>query len=219
MTNDLPSDAARESWNGRATRSTRGAGLGAIWEDLVGMVLVDPATHAQGGPVTLTLTRCDSLEGSPFLIAGDPEVQLLAETTLALRLLLEQSRPEPADGGAASWTLRANLPEDPVLREGMAGIARSRAAASEPATSRTPLALLKAKAKAQVAGLPQYDGHFDGYGLRRMRRALVTKMGPAARAGELVLHRRGEDGDVIWSLSNKVDTMVPPQYLEPPGLQ
>lgn len=80
------------------------------------------------------------------------------------------------------------------------------------------LEALKDIAAAQVAQYPQYRGHFDGYRLVRIKRAVRTKLGLAFAAGEYaiaaparptVLPMTGSRYVTVWSLRNGIDTSVP----------
>lgn len=86
--------------------------------------------------------------------------------------------------------------------------------------ARIKIANLTAAASAQVAQYPQYAGHFAGYRLARVKRAVATKMGHAFAKGELVLATdrvmfpESMDSDAsewtvtAWSMSNAVDTSL-----------
>jgi len=88
-------------------------------------------------------------------------------------------------------------------------------------------AFLKAEAAEAMAKYPQYAGHFDGYRLGRAKRTVRTKMGVAVEKGELVIFKtekdegwkilRGEDrmAAVFWSRTNRCDTMVLADEIEP----
>lgn len=80
---------------------------------------------------------------------------------------------------------------------------------------------LIARAAAQNAKYPQYQGHFDQYILVRIKRRLKTKMGVAFEAGELAIAQAsvkvadefcfqpGKKFRTVYSLSNQVDTSIP----------
>ena len=77
------------------------------------------------------------------------------------------------------------------------------------------LATLMASAVARCAPYPQYLGHFDGYKLARVKRTIVTKMGLAFEAGEIVIASPpaylgvpGFRTITCWSVRNECDTVV-----------
>lgn len=77
-------------------------------------------------------------------------------------------------------------------------------------------------AAAQVAAYPQYDGYFRGHRLARVTRTVVTKMGQAFAAGEIVLALTPPPTFTLatfryvsaWSMANACDTSVPAGALE-----
>lgn len=84
----------------------------------------------------------------------------------------------------------------------------------------TILEHLKKLAAEQVAQYPQYAGHFDGYTLVRVKRAIRTKLGLAFEAGEMAIAIKSRDiltgkaRVTVWSLRNGVDTGVRPSDVE-----
>lgn len=79
------------------------------------------------------------------------------------------------------------------------------------------LTTLKATATAQVARWPQYNGHFSGYRLVRIKCDVKTKMGLAFARGEYAIaidqdpdprRVRCEKFITVWSRRNQVDTSV-----------
>lgn len=76
---------------------------------------------------------------------------------------------------------------------------------------------LKTTAASQVARYSQYNGHFAGYRLVRIKRDIKTKMGLAFARGEYAIgiDRDQEPGRVrcekfvtVWSKRNQIDTSV-----------
>lgn len=77
---------------------------------------------------------------------------------------------------------------------------------------------LVATATAQVAQYPQYQGHFAGYRLVRIKCDVKTKMGLAFARGEFAIATEKKDElpglpssgryVTVWSRRNRIDTSV-----------
>lgn len=81
----------------------------------------------------------------------------------------------------------------------------------------TTLTSLKTTAAAQVARYRQYNGHFTGYRLVRIKLDIKTKMGLAFARGEYTIgidrdpepdRVRCEKFVTVWSKRNQIDTSV-----------
>jgi hypothetical protein len=81
------------------------------------------------------------------------------------------------------------------------------------------LEALKADAVASHLQHPQYNGHWDGFVLARVKKAVRTKMGVAFEKGDLALvqtgdHTLGADAVTAYSNRNGCDTALRAKDIE-----
>lgn len=76
-------------------------------------------------------------------------------------------------------------------------------------------ATLRMAAEADNAAYPQYAGHWDGWGVCRVKRRVTTKMGVAFEKGDLAICRpsifdpeTGKRTITLYSARNAVDTGI-----------
>ncbi len=76
------------------------------------------------------------------------------------------------------------------------------------------LSLLIEAAYKDLAPYPQYKGYFRDYRLCRVLKEVKTKMGIAFSEGEVSMGVNSGGNTVVWSVRNKIDTVVEDRLVE-----